>query len=469
VTLSGQNKVFVNYQRIPLSLLQQLSVFLVDFTGQHEQAKLLEASNDILILDTFLTDRTLIHRYQQTFDEAKGLEQKIVSTKKMARDKAERLEFLKFQLKDFEKLRIKSDEEEQQIKALRDRLKHHDQISAFEKEAALCLAEGRVNCIGSLKKLIESVEKSPALSNIYKPLLKQLDEARILIEDLSYEIARTSLANTCNADLNLEEVEGRLYQLEILKRKYGPDLSAVLKKYDAIKNEISGIEGADCSLDQLLARLCDVMVRLKKYAVLLSAARHQTKQALEKNVKDELTSLLMPGVQFDVAIKTNTDAQLDDLVHYSENGIDHVTFMLSPNPGLAPRPLAKIASGGETSRIFLALKKVLSQRRKGGTLIFDEIDAGISGAAVELVGNKLKDLSKSFQVFCVTHHAQIASLADQHYVVHKQQSQNKTITRVKILSDDDRVKEVARLMGGVTISQKNLAYAAEMVGKKKVH
>jgi DNA repair protein RecN (Recombination protein N) len=169
----------------------------------------------------------------------------------------------------------------------------------------------------------------------------------------------------------------------------------------------------------------------------------------------------MEGVEFKVSIETSQS--LDDFSMYGPEGIDKVIFLLSPNPGLSLKPLAKIASGGETSRIFLALKKVLTERRKNGTLIFDEVDAGVSGAVAQLVGLKLKELAKNFQVFCITHHAQIASLADQHFYVAKEVRKNQTFTRVRCLNQAERIQEVARLMGGLKISQKNLDLAKEML------
>jgi len=463
----GKNRIFVNHQRASLSFLQQISELLIDFTGQHEQIELLNTNNDIHLFDSFLSDKKGHQNYVLAYENVRELYRDIQKLRRIGAEKTERLEWLGFQIKEFKNLKIHSADEEAELKVQRERLKNQHTLSEFEKLAAQTLTEGPENAVDKIKSLRQAIEKTLCLKSVYAGVLQSLEEVQIQLEDTAYEIAKASSASGIKSGLNLDEIESRLYQVEKLKRKYGPEIENVLQKQAELEEEIATLKNSDEILEKQEKAFKKGLDDLREKGLALSGARQKIKGKLEDNIKKELAYLQMPSVRFEIQIDTASESDLDQFESYQATGIDRVAFLLSPNPGLSPRPLAKIASGGETSRIFLALKQVLSQSRKGGTLIFDEIDTGISGAAVELVGNKLKSLAKNFQVFCVTHHAQIASQADQHFKVQKKVAKNKTIARVHTLSDAERVQEIARLMGGVEITKKNVAYAKEMLSKNR--
>lgn len=467
VSPAGKNKVYVNHQRATLKALQELSLGLIDFTGQHSQMSLLDSTQDIVTLDAFLGSSKPLADYKVAYQRAKELQAQYQHFMTLRDRKEERADWLDFQLKEFNKLQVFSDEEEAELKKARSQLKNQVSIRRFEDLATQGLTSGgSFNCLQVLQSLKTELDKNSSLLDVYGDKAQVLDDLAASIEDLSFEISKASSKARVGLDLDVEEIESRLHQVEKLKRRFGPELSDVLSKKREMEEERSALDNMDAELSRIGKEFEAATQVLAEKGRALSELRHGVKNAVEEQVQQELKSLLMPHVKFEVLIKTHSAADLKNFNHFHERGIDQVQFMLAPNPGLAPKPLAKIASGGEMSRIFLAIKQVLAPQKQIMTFIFDEIDTGISGAAVELVGQKLKSLSQRFQVFCITHHAQIASQADQHYCVRKQHQKKKTITRVSTLDQEQRVNEVARLMGGIQISQKNLDYAKELLNLK---
>lgn len=464
ISADGKNKVFINHQRSTLGLLQNIAALVIDYTGQHQQIELLDARRDIEVLDQFLPDPKLLQIYGASYDRARQTACEIDEITRLTLEKNERLEWIRYQLKELSELKIESTEDEAKLKSRREELKHSELVRSFSEKASKILTDGEDSCLNGLNQIIREAEKKSVLEGLFTDSLKELAEIKIRIEDAAFEIAKTaSHGERGTISLTADEIESRLYQLEKLKRKFGPELADVLQKREELQGEKNRLENSDDHLLKLKQRLKTEFLGLAEVAGKISQGRHAVANQVKKAVLKELGELKMAGTTFEIAVES--PSTLEDLSVFGPRGFDTVTFLLSPNPGLAMKPLAKIASGGETSRIFLALKQVLTRFRKSGTLIFDEIDTGISGAAVELTGKKLKTLADRFQVFCITHHAQIAGLADRHFLVSKDVLKGKTFTRVKILSSEERVQEVARLMGGVKISSKNLEYARELVLK----
>lgn len=462
ITKTGKNKIFINHRRAPLSLLNDLAFYLIDFTGQHEQIRLLQSQNDIHALTPFLKKPQILQDYQDQYRKTADLHSQWQTIEKLAQEKHDRLEWIEFQLKDFKELTVESVEEEQQLRKYREGLKSQQLIERFASQCEQVLTGGDRSCEGQLQALIQEYERSDALKKVFPNLGGSLNSLQVQVEDLAFEVAKDNHATFVDCDLSPDQVESQLHLVERLKRKFGPELDDVFQKQQGLLREKDLIANSDDQLDLLKKSFNKEFEVLKKSAKNLSQARREVAPNLVQNVKKELAYLLMPDVQFKIDIQSLSAEKWKD---YSIMGLDQVQFLLSPNPGLALRPLAKVASGGETSRIFLALKQVLASSREGGTLIFDEIDTGISGAAVELVGQKLKNLSEHFQVFSVTHHAPLAALGHQHYKVEKTVQKGQTFTRVRELKDQERVEELARLMGGVEITQKNREFASEMLSK----
>lgn len=457
----GKNKAFVNHQRVTLANLQRLAVHLVDFTGQHDQLQLLKSERSRDLLDAFLPSADVQHAYTKEFVRARDINTELQTKETAALEKEERLHWIEFQLKELKTLKIESEEELQELQGLSVKLKHKETIDEFWQKLS-ALEESQKN---TLQNLIQLWEKKPVLQEMYPEFEKRVVEITQAMEDLSFDVAKTARSEIGDSDFqNVSDVQGELYKIERLLRKFGPTLPDVLQKNNELQQEKSMLEALDVDIINLKKKLAKQLVVLKEKAIDVFEARKTAAQKVAKAIQKELKSLLMDKAEFQIRVVLQDDLQ--DFASYTSHGADTVGFWLSANPGLGFQPLAEVASGGEMSRIFLAIKNVLSQSLPLKTFIFDEIDTGISGAAVELTGKKLKALAKTAQVFCVTHHAQIASLADHHYFVFKDVLKGKTLTKVKRLSDDDQVGEVARLMGGVKISQKNLEYAKEMLSEK---
>lgn len=464
VVAGGKGRIFVNGKRATLSILQRLAAILIDYTGQHQQFDLLDSRRDTAVLDGFLPEASVGDAYRAAYTETKSRYDAMVAFRDSLRDREERLDWIAHQLKEWEGLDIDSDAAEAALKERRERLRHAEAFARFGNLAGQVLTDGDASCVAGINQLIRDIEKSSALTGAFEVVLKNLRDTKVCLEDLSYDISKTA-AHAVEGGISLDAIESQLFKIEKLKRKHGTTVAAVLAKREELESDRDRLLHADKVLDGLTRDFSQAFIKLKACARDLSAARGKTSAILEKLILKELAALKMGGTRFVVDVKPAGEA--DDFASYRHDGADAVSFLLSPNPGLALRPLSQIASGGETSRILLALKQVLTRSRVAGTFVFDEIDTGISGAAVELVGNKLKKLSERFQVLCITHHAQIASLADRHFLVTKEVVKGKTRTQVAVLSREERVREVARLMGGIEISEKNLAYAKEMVAGKR--
>lgn len=456
----GNNKVFINHQRATLQQLQTLSAELIDFTGQHDQLQLLKSRHDREILDAFLPKSKIKDEYQNIFQRAQTLHAAILEKEKRLLEKDERLQWIDFQLKELSHIPVQSQAELDKLYAVRDRAKHRDTIENFAGLIETCVSDSR----NQVTQALQTFHKQAVLAQIFAGIDQSLTDIKTKLEDVSFEVGKAlDKALPQDGFVNLNDLESQLFQIDKLKRKFGPDLKDVLSKADDLQNEKSELEALEVDLGHLQKKLAKELVELKARATELFTLRQTAAKKVSQKVGESLKSLHMEKAEFEIRVELKSD--LTQFANYQEQGADSVSFWLSPNPGLGFKPLAQIASGGETSRLFLAIKNVLSESQACETFIFDEIDTGISGATVELTGKKLKSLAKNSQVFCVTHHAQIASLADQHFFVTKEVENGKTLTRVHVLSDDQRVQEIARLMGGLKITEKNLAFARELIKK----
>jgi len=454
----GQSRIFINHQRATLRQLQELARELIDFTGQHEALQLLQRNNDRNILDAFLPKNAVQKNYSESYQKASALHASILEKEQKLLEKDERLQWIEFQLRELSDLPASSDEEWTNLLTLRDRMKHHDVIENFSRKTDDLVGQ----TLGSLQELQSLLRKHPVLSETFSFADPLFLEIRPKLEDISFLVQKAAAKALPQSDaLNLNDIESHLYKIEKLKRKFGPDFSDLLRKKSELEEEKSSLEALEVDLNNLQKKLAKEIVVLADWAKQLYDLRCKVAKTLQQKVETSLKSLQMDKARFEVRV--TLAESLGDFSSYRSSGADEISFWLSANPGLGFKPLAEVASGGETARLFLAIKNVLGESRHFGTFIFDEIDTGISGAAVELTGKKLKTLSKNSQVFCVTHHAQIASLADRHFFVSKDVAKGTTLTRVKILSADDRVHEVARLMGGVKVTEKNLEFARELL------
>jgi len=459
VSRSGKNRVYINGHIGALSSLAAIGEALINICGQNAHQMILHPDNQIDILDEFGALLPLRGEYRKIYDHycLLGTRLRLLAEKQGKR--TEREELLRYQSEEISRAAILAGEdaalaEEKNILANIQKLSSLAQ-SAYETlygkgESALSGLHDVVSAVKEIRK----IDPSLGLSE------QEMDGFYYRLEDVALTLR--DYANHLAYDpLRLEAIEERLELLGRLKRKYGGTLAAVLEKLDDAKREIEAISTGEDEITGLADRIAEEKKRLWEAAADLSAQRRLAASALMNSVEDEIRSLRMENARFAVVFhereNNNGDAAPD------EKGNDSPEFYLSANAGEELKPLRNVASGGELSRIMLAFKKVLATTGSVGTIVFDEVDSGIGGAAAEIVGKKLQEVARSHQVICITHLPQIACRGQRHYLVAKHVVENRTNTAVSVLSAAERVEEIARMLGGVELTQKTREHAREML------
>ncbi|HWR73668.1 MAG TPA: DNA repair protein RecN, partial [Nitrospirota bacterium] len=318
------------------------------------------------------------------------------------------------------------------------------------------------SALSAIKRAVTSAREIAAIDNRLAPLLELLESGQAQIDEAARELS--SYAERVEFDpKRLEEIGDRLDLVRKLKKKYGASITEIIAFGQKAAEDLKKIERSGEEMERLRKEIAGVRAMLTKAAHVLTKKRTAAAADLEKKVESELGHLGMKRTTFVVRIVQDPGDDTTDGLKAGPRGADRIEFLISPNPGEEPRPLAKIASGGELSRIMLALKTILASGDSIPTLVFDEVDAGIGGAVAEEVGKKLKRVAGNRQVFCITHLPQIASLAGRHYGVSKTVKKERTLTEVRLLEERDRVDEIARMLGGKTITEATLTHAAEMI------
>ena len=459
ISRTGKNRVYIDGQLATLGMLSDITESLINICGQHEHQVILNADNHIDILDEFGDLLPVRLEYSDMYRKYISLKEKIKESLSVKKTRGEREDHLRFQSKEIGDAGVRVGEdaallEEKKILNNMQRLMDHA-ASAHDVlygRAGSVLGELRaaVANIKEIKKIDVGLRLSDGdLDNIYY----QLEETALVLRDymkkLSYDPAR------------LEVIDDRLELLSRLKRKYGRTLEEVLQKRLQIEEELAAIASVEDEIEKMSKDLEALSPRLLEKASELSKRRRHTASILKKAIEGEIRSLRMDNAAFDVSLKTADDHQGSD--SFNDKGIDEVEFFLSTNVGEPLKPLNRIASGGELSRIMLALKNVLAKTGSVGTIIFDEVDSGIGGATAEDVGKKLKGVARHHQILCITHLPQIACYGDRHYRVAKTVSSERTIASVDVLSDKERLDEIARMLGGTELTKKTKEHAREML------
>ncbi len=462
ISRSGRNRIFVNDQVVSLQQLQSLARGLISISGQHEHQLLLDSTLHLELLDAFGNLDSLCERVREIHAQWTAVQDELRRLVRTRRERAERLDFMRFQLQELEAARLIPGEDGE-LEQERSLLRH----AATLREAA-----DRVNQVvyarrGAVLEQLSGVEKDMevllGIDPSLEPLSVQLQQARIHLEELAHGIQHYAHRITSDPQ-RLAAVEDRLTQLQRLGKKYGGSLEAMLLRQEELRLGLSGEEDADLREDSLGKSLHELRTRYLAEAAILSEKRRETARGLEMEVGAVLASLDMVRARFQV----HFDGPPDDGANaqdppFTPSGIDRVEFLLSANPGESLKPLAKVASGGELSRILLALKSLLGLRGEAETLVFDEVDAGIGGRIAELVGLQLKRLAARQQVICITHLPQIACYGRHHYRVAKETRNDETFTQIRLLDREARVDELSRMLGGIAISDTTRAHAEEML------
>ena len=421
IYLDGKNLCRVNGVAVTVGILRRLGLQLINIHGQHDSAALFDENYHLTFLDSFAADAPLLEQYRAQFSAMQSLQREMAHLRMDESEKLRRTETLRYQIDEIERAALKPDEDTQ-------------------LEALLTQAE---------RDLAHSARFDESLQPLHDTIADLMYQAQDAAEQLRDRLYRLSYS----AD-ELEQLEERLDLLHRLRRKYGADCAAILDYLDKAKAELEEIEFSDERLQQLEKQAAAAEEKARETALRLRECRKAASEALTARVLDELSQLDMKKVQFACRF-TETDL--------TQDGMDAVSFYMSANLGEALKPLSKVASGGELARIMLALKNVLAERDHVPTLIFDEVDTGVSGRAAQRVAEKLRALSRTKQILCVTHLPQIAALADTHFRIAKAEHDGRTFTSVTPLDFEGRKAELARIIGGASITPTTLQSAAEML------
>lgn len=453
----GLNSSTARVNGVPttLGMLKKLSALLFGIHGQNDNALLLDSKNHITVLDTYAGNKELLKKYYVQYTEVLRLRRKLQELSNDVREQNRMSEILKFQIEDIDSVKLKKGEEEE-LEALALKLRGIERISKACSLVSKALEGGKgMGAIYLTDRAASALESISDAVPEAEDLAKRLSDVRYELEDIAASIASFSEVGGDDPVKTLDKIETRLNAISKLKRKYGNTVEEILDFRNEASGKLEFLENADDIKVDLENELKDVENKAKIIAKELTESRRKAAHILSRKVCETLAFLDMPKVKFEASITA-----LDD---FSSTGCDNVEFLISANVGEPLLPMAKIASGGELARIMLSLKNEINQCDGIDTVVFDEIDTGISGKTSRKVGMKLKEIGKSSQVICVTHSAQIASLANNHLFVSKAENNGRTESTVSLLTDNERINEIARILGGIEITKVQIAAAEEMI------
>lgn len=459
----GRSVARVSGRSVSVNLLRELGAYLVDIHGQSEHLSLLNIREHIHLLDRYANSAALLTSYQRTYRQVQTVQRSLRDIRQAEADAARRMDLLNFQVQEIDAAHLKPGEE-QELRQERDRLANAESIASLAQQSLQLLDDGGPEAPALTDLLGRVAQWLTALSRLDASQVELAAQAQTMAEtlgDLSREL-RDYLEQIEFNPRRLEQVEDRLDLLHSLKRKYGGSEESVLAFAEDAREQLETIAHAGERIAELEAEQEKLLAALAVQGEALSQYRRKAAQTLGESVEAELNDLRMAGARFAVDLQYRPDPAgvlLADgsRVGYEENGLDQVQFLIAPNPGEGLKPLVKIASGGETSRLMLALKNVLAQADYVPTLIFDEIDQGIGGRVGTVVGEKLWQLGRQHQVLCVTHLPQLAAYGDQHFRVRKIVEEGRTQTRVEALNGEDRLEELALMIGDVNTAHRAAA------------
>ena len=452
ISRSGRGKVFINGNLATLGVLSEVGEGLLSIYGQHEHQSLQRVETHIDILDEFGGLLGLREEFQKQYQEFVSLSEEVEKIRTEKERRAKERELMAFQSKEIEASGIQIGEEES-LKEERTILTHAKKLMDFANASEETLYSEEGSTIEKIQRMLNQGREMAAIDPFLSQPLKALESALIQLEEIALALRDYSKRVEINP-MRLDEIENKLEEIDRLKRKYGSTIKEVISFKRKIDEALKSFTSDEEKLSQLEGCLEPLRHTVSGLGNKLSDERKKVALELKKSVERELNSLGMKKTIFEIHI---------DPLPLSLKGVDRVEFLISPNVGEEVKPLAKIASGGELSRIMLAMKRILAKVGGRQVLIFDEVDSGIGGAMAEVVGKKLRELSHHHQVICVTHLPQIACFADQHHSVRKEVKSGRTITSVDRLEKETIIDEIARMLGGVKITEKTRAHAKEMI------
>lgn len=452
ISSNGKSLCKVNGKTVTVSMLKEISSLLVNVHGQHDSQALLNPDLQYTYIDMLLNDKSVLYDYKNSFKKLIGVRRKLKSLANDESDKEKQLEILNFQIDELEAADIKIGEREELTKKRELIQKSEDIIKALNLAVSTINGDdentGVEQACNDVSRMLFKYDETKEIFDVFNDINDKLELAK--------DKAETLLMSIDFSPEEIEMIDERLDLYYKFSNKYGKNEEEMLAFLENAKQKRNSILFADEELDRLNKEYDGLLNETVNLAEKLSNERKKVASDFEKHVKNELSFLDMPKMQFFVNF---------DKGNLSSTGFDKIEFMISANPGEPPKSLSKVASGGELSRIMLAIKSIISYNDTIGTLIFDEIDTGVSGRASQKIGLKLKSVSKNTQVICVTHSAQIASNANEHFLIQKKFDDNKTFTSVTPLDFEGRKSELARIMGGLEITDTLLQSAEELLNQ----
>ena len=455
ITASGKSLCRINGEVVPLATLHLIADSLVDVHGQHTHQSLLDPKKHMHMVDEFNASEIIPVRNKvaELYRAYTEVERKLNSGFVSAEERERRIDILAYQINEIETAHLYAGEEEE-ITAELAVLSNAERISS-SLDIASDIISGDRGSLGSVRKAADALSRISDISAVYSDIYERINSLYYELEDASYQLRDLSLSFEFSPE-RLNELENRMDYLNSLKRKYGGSIEAVLEFMQNCKTELEELSSSDEIRERLIKELARLKSEYFEASARLTALRNQAAQALSENVTKQLHELGMANAQF-----TYVNNVSDEKLHI--NGSDSIEFMFSANAGEPCKPLAKVASGGELSRIMLAIKTVCADADAIPTLIFDEIDSGISGVTAIKVGEKMARIAASHQVLCITHLPQIAAYADSHFLVEKTMKNGETHSSLRQLGDEERRTELARIMGSVNADESAVKYAQELI------
>jgi DNA repair protein RecN (Recombination protein N) len=460
ITQEGTGKAYLNGVLVPAKKLKEVGPFLVDIYGQNDHIFLLQIENHLRYLDDFLGLEGLREEVSRLAQDLRRLSRQKGELEARKREREQRLDFLAFQIKEIEAAGLRPGEWEELL-AERNILKNSEKIARLVEAGLGCAYSEEGSVSAGLSKLQEVVRELTRYDQSFEAYDDSLGQSAIAVRELADALIKFKERQSLGPE-RLEELESRLSAIEKLRRKYGETIEEILRHHAKVKQEAEDLARSEETLADLEVEISRALSGYETRAERLSRLRQDGSSKLKNQVEKEIALLGMRRARFQVKLET---ASAEGLTPEAarELGLDEVEFLISPNPGEDLRPLRKVASGGELSRIMLALKTIGKEKGRLKTLIFDEIDSGIGGKTAECIASKLRDLARRHQVICITHLPQIASFAPHHYRIEKTVARDRTFTTVQELGFEERVAEISRLLSGSRMTATSLQNAREML------
>ncbi|MGY3819572.1 DNA repair protein RecN [Ligilactobacillus salivarius] len=454
----GRNICRINGMMVNLATLRKVGETLIDIHGQNEHQELMKPENHIDLLDEYDKKTSELRiQYQVVYQNYRKL--KLSMEKKEADEKAwaQRLDMLNFQVKEIEEADLKINEEDELVEE-KNKLDNFQAIHDALELSYQILSGEKIDVVGNLGNAMNELSDVSDLSENLQEINTKISDAFYSLEDAARDISDELDSMEWNGE-RLNEIEERLELIHQLKRKYGDTIEDILHYHSRIEKELREMENAEQNSEKQERQLSEALEKVKELAIKLSKQRKKSAKKLEKMIHEQLSALYMDKAVFEVKFLNNSKL-------YSK-GIDKVEFYIQTNPGEEMGPLAKIASGGELSRIMLALKTIFSQKMGVTSIIFDEVDTGVSGRVAQAIAEKISQISNNSQVLCITHLPQVAAIADNHYYISKSVNDGRTETSLKELDEKQKIREIARMLSGSEITELTLKHAEELIKMSK--